>query len=143
MNRLNILAVLAAAMLLASCGDDSGDAGGSLPPPSEEMPSGVEDITTSFVNQLDGIATAVESVTDEDSARKAAQSIAQINKELDLLAEATADMSEMERSMAIMSKAQDLYKVQMRIAQGMQKLTANPELLQIVSDEIQATPDLE
>ena len=97
-----------------------------------------------YVSQMDRIASAMESVEDEASAKTAAEVIQSATKELDLLSKKFDSMSDTQKTAWAMTHAQKLQQVQMRIGLALQKISAqNPEQMQMLSQAMSDLPDVE
>ena len=158
-----------AAVILSACGDDSGgtipDFGRDvvdqeissetatgddvmqeslpdIPPPSVKPPETPLEAASGMLVQLDGIATAIENVTDETSAQTAVETIATINKELEALVTATEGMGQVQMMMAFASKTDEFMAVQDRMSTAMQKLQNDPALMQMIAAEIAKMPSV-
>ena len=138
MNKLTTL-FAALALTLAACGD-SGD---SASKGSSSDYSNKTEVVEGYISEISKIADALESVTDKDSAEKAAKQIAKINAELDTITTAAEDMNQITFATAMAGKASDFQAAQIRISTAMQKLSQDHELMMILSEEINKTPKLD
>lgn len=142
------------AMGLAACG------GSSEPEPEEidiSTPEGAMEMLESMTNGdanasgpmkvytdgMDDIADAISSVDNEASARRAAQTIAGVARDMEALQERFENMSDAEMTAMAMSNASAIASSGMRVATEMNRLqTQHPDLLQIISDEMDKIPDM-
>jgi len=104
--------------------------------------SGGGGVADDYVSAMNKIAAAVEAVNDEASARQAAEVIAVVNKDMEKTIAALQQMSDSEKALILSLRAEDLQKVQMRIASAIQKLASEPQYLRAISDEMQHMPSL-
>jgi len=96
-----------------------------------------------YVKGMERIATAMEGITDEASARGAAEVVAAVTKDLEKFSADVEAMSEAEQAALFAPHAKDIQAVQTRIAAAMGKLMGNPEWLQIVTDELGKIPNFQ
>lgn len=95
-------------------------------------------IANDYLQGMDKVATALDNVNDEASAKKAAEIMAEIGEEFDELAEELdgAGASRQRAMAAIMvSRATELAAVQQRLAGNMMRIqTQHPELMPVISN---------
>jgi len=100
-----------------------------------------ERIANAYLNGMNDVVTALESVTDEKSAEEAAKIMAKSGEMFDELAEEIdGDGANRERAlaMAMISRQQEFVAVQQRMMGAMMKIQAqNPELMVTISDGMQ------
>jgi len=98
-------------------------------------------IANAYLNGMNDVVTALESVSDEKSAEEAAKVMAKSGEMFDDLAkEIDGDGANRERAlaMAMMSRQQEFMAVQQRMMGAMMKIqTQNPELMVTISDGMQ------
>ena len=93
-----------------------------------------------YLEELNRLADALETVDDEASARQAAQTVAEINAEMETLQPQFEAMEENERAAMLRTHAAAFQEVQTRIAMAMEPLADRPDLLEIISEELENMP---
>ena len=102
------------------------------------------DVGQTFVTQLGHIADALESVKDEDSARAAAHQMDQANMALKNVTDRMNGMSDMEKAVMIQKHVAEIAQLEGRITMAIQNIVSNdPELMNIIGDEMRNMPQLE
>jgi len=135
--RISLAAIAITA--LAACG------GGNDSPATSnvtaEKADGPNDYIAVYEKQLIIIADAVESVTDEESARDAAAIIRDASAELDIVATKAENMSQMQQARFAMAFTTELADTQMRLVEAMSRLAAtDPEKMQMISEAMDDLP---
>lgn len=96
-------------------------------------------IASQMVSKMSALADTLETVTDENSARKAAKDIAVIGAELEALA-TKADNSDSMNKMSLMMQAnsQEFMNIQTKLASNMARIAlTDPKLLEIIGEEME------
>ncbi len=119
-----MIGVVSGMLALTGCGKKTG---GSNP-------------ADAYLSHLDGIAAAIETAKDEASARRAAETIADINRDMAAVTESLKSMSEQDKAAALTARMEEYQRVQMRISNAMQALAAQPQLMRIINDEMRNMP---
>lgn len=94
--------------------------------------------TANFVKVADAFST----VTDEASAKAAAQKLAPIFAEMETQSAALEKMTEAEQMQATMAAMPELLAAQMKISAAMQTWAAKPELMEILGKELDKIPEV-
>ncbi|GJL95526.1 MAG: hypothetical protein DHS20C05_19310 [Hyphococcus sp.] len=137
--RIILTALATTALALGGCSGEKASDSSSSSVSGKTKKSKVVDV---YVSQMDNIADALEEVTDEKSAKKAAQAITKASKELEALSETVEGMSDIEKGMMFASRSQDFVAVQTRLATSMQKIAAeNPEYIEMIQEEMEKMPE--
>ena len=155
--KLHVLAASAAAVsviALSGCGEKKEDPAAAAVDPND--PASVMEAMGAmkggeatgpmkdYVAGMNEIAAAIDSIDDEASAKRAAQDIAASIKDLEKLKERLEGKSEQEMQVMAMQNAGALMQSAAAMSAAMMKLqTEHPELLQVVSDEIDKIPNLD
>ena len=100
------------------------------------------DVMGRYVEALNDIAGAIETVNDEASAREAAHTIAGVNVELDELAEIVDAMDPATRAGMFQTRGMEFIQAQQRMSMALQGMMAHPEYFQIINDEMKKMPDI-
>jgi hypothetical protein len=95
--------------------------------------------TANFVK----VADTFSAVTDEASAKAAAEKLAPVLAEMEQQSAALEKMTEAEQMQAAMAAMPELLAAQMKISTAMQTWAAKPELMRIVSEELDKIPQVE
>lgn len=96
-----------------------------------------------YVDGMDDIAEAITKVNDESSARRAAQDIAKVARDMEDLQEQFENMSDQEKTAMAMANMGAITQSGSRVAAAMLTLQSeHPELVQIISDEMDKMPDM-
>ena len=122
----------------------------SIPAPAPTAPAtakragtaGVSGALAGYIAGLDGIAMALESTKDEESALTAAAIITTISTRMQGLAIEVDKLPESAREKTFAAARQELPHVQARIAAAMQALGTKPELLALVGDAMKNVPKI-
>jgi len=101
------------------------------------------EIGQAYLEQLNVIADALDTIDDEASARAAATEIGEANVEMEAIADSMQGLSDNEMLAMVQSIAPQLQEIQARIAATMQRLSANPEYFSIIGDELSNMPNLQ
>jgi hypothetical protein len=101
------------------------------------------EIGQAYIEQLNVIADALDTIDDEASAREAAVEIGAANMELEEIADSMQGLSDNEMLAMVQSIAPQLTEIQGRIATTMQRLSANPEYFSIIGDELSNMPNMQ
>ncbi|MEZ5998741.1 MAG: hypothetical protein R3B98_08620 [Hyphomonas sp.] len=142
MKRLITAAALASAILLTGCGQKAGEIEGKTGKDISAS-SSAEDLSEAYLNEFDRIATALESIHDEASAKAAAKEIQKSAEGLEAMQTALDSKQNDLKTMQVFAKSlPELSQIQQRITQEMTRLhSEDPELAKIVSDEINRLND--
>ena len=101
------------------------------------------DVGETYVNGMSQIADALESVTDEDSAKAAAHEIGQVTVRLQSVVDEINSMSEVEQALMVQKQAAKMVSVQNRISMALQKIVSkDPKLMNILGSELRSMPEL-
>lgn len=133
-----------AGILISACGNNP--APGSSNPETEtraDIETRIDalpdtKIAAAMISQMGSLADTLDTVKDEESARKAAKEIAKIGVELEALAK-KADGTNSAGKMSIMMQANsnEFMSIQARLATNMARIAmTDPKLLQIIGDEM-------
>ncbi len=96
-----------------------------------------------YTDGMDDIADAISRVDNEASARQAAHRIAEVAKDMEGLQAEFDSMSDAEKTAAAMANAQAITQSGTRVAAAMMTLqTQHPELMEIISEEMDKIPDM-
>ena len=95
--------------------------------------------TANFVK----VADAFSAVTDEASAKAAAERLAPVLAEMEQQSAALENMTEAEQMQAAMAAMPELLAAQMKISTAMQTWATKPELMEIISKELDKIPEIE
>lgn len=96
-----------------------------------------------YVQGMDDIAEAITKVDNEASARRAAQEIAKVARDMEDLQEQFENMSDQEKTAAAMANMGAITQSGSRVAAAMLTLQSqHPELVEIISDEMDKIPDM-
>ncbi len=96
-----------------------------------------------YVDGMDDIADAITSINSEADARRAAQKIADVARDMEGLQDQFERMSDQEKTAAAMANMGAITQSGTRVAAAMMTLqTEHPEWLQIISDEMDKIPDM-
>lgn len=146
------------ALVIAACGDGGGATSTPDASPSGSPEAGVGAIEAlgamqggaarpemkQFVQAVGRIGDAIATVTDEESARAAAATIAGINAEIEPITRVIEGWSESEKRAAAMAAAGDLVAAQQKIGMAAAQLSVNnPQLMEIVAEELNRMPALD
>ncbi len=125
-------ALLAGALAVSGCSKGEGVEGKDI-----TAKSSPKDVGTAYINEMTRIADALDTVTDEASARKAAAEIKVAADGLESMGEELeGDMDPIKAMQVFGGRYQELIEVQSRIAMSVTRLQQeNPELFEIISDE--------
>ncbi len=131
MKLLQIAVLLSCTLALAACGG-----GGGVAVTPEQK------IAKVYVSEMENMASAIEAVHDEASAKKAASAIRAASVKFEAMAEKyDGKLGGVAASAALSGHQSELMAVQSRIAMGMSKLAmSDPALLKIVSEEMNNMP---
>ncbi|MCA8899934.1 MAG: hypothetical protein KDA53_01650 [Hyphomonas sp.] len=133
-------ALLAGSLALAGCGKKSGVEGKT----GDEITakSSNDDIGEAYLNELGRIATALESIDDEASAKKAAKEINAASEGLNAMKEELGDLDGLRAVQIFGSRLSEMTRTQQRISVAMSDLYSNhPEYAELVGDEIDRLND--
>lgn len=133
-------ALLAAAVSLSGCGAEKG----AVDSQTITKSSSGSDMASAYVTEMNRVAHALENVTDEASARAAAEDITAAALGMKSLAEALegSGMKQMEAAAAMSRHGQEIAALQVRIMTRMNELQqSHPELAGIVSEEVDRLSD--
>ncbi|MEZ5945406.1 MAG: hypothetical protein R3C13_11290 [Hyphomonas sp.] len=135
--RLIASGALAGALLLSGCGKKAGEIEG-VSGKDISAKSSVDDLSEAYVNEFDRIATALESIHDEASAKAAAKDIKKSADGLEAMTEVLdGKQNDLIAMQAFARKLPELSATQQRISKEMSRLySENPELAELVGDEI-------
>jgi hypothetical protein len=95
--------------------------------------------TANFVKVADAFST----VTDEASAKAAAEKLAPIFAEMETQSAALEKMTEAEQMQAAMAAMPELLAAQVKISTAMQTWSTKPELMEILSKELEKIPEVD
>ena len=125
-------ALLAGALALTGCGKGENVEGKDI-----TGSSSAKDVGTAYINEMTRIADALETVNDEESARKAAATIKVAAEGLESMGtELEGDMDPMKAMQVFGGRYQELIEVQSRIATSMMRIqNDHPELVEVISAE--------
>ena len=125
-------ALLAGALALTGCGKGENVEGKDI-----TGSSSAKDVGTAYINEMTRIADALETVNDEESARKAAATIKVAAEGLESMGtELEGDMDPMKAMQVFGGRYQELIEVQSRIATSMMRIqNEHPELMEVISEE--------
>lgn len=133
-------ALMAASLALTGCGQKSevqGKTGEDITAKSSN-----EDIGEAYLNELDRIATALESIDDEASAKAAAKEINAATDGLEAMKEELGDLNGLRAVQIFGNRLSEMTQTQQRIAVAMSDLYTNhPEYAELVGDEIDRLND--
>ena len=135
-------------LALATCGEKKAPATATAPTtvpaittPATDTPAAAA--MKAYIADVTKISDAVATVKDEASARVAAATIAATNAELTSLIKQIDAMSDTDKASATMTNMQELVAAQQKIAIAMSNMAMNnPNLMQIVNDELGKMPEL-
>ncbi len=130
-----VMIMAASALALSACG---GENGGGIALTQEQK------IANTYISEMEGVASAIEAVHDEKSAKQAAATIQEMKTTFEAMSvKYEGKMDSAAGAMAFTAKQQELVAVQSRIGMSMSKLAmSNPALMKIISDEMQDMPDI-
>ena len=125
-------ALLACTLALTGCGKGEDVEGKDI-----TGSSSAKDVGTAYINEMTRIADALETVNDEESARKAAATIKVAAEGLESMGtELEGDMDPMKAMQVFGGRYQELIEVQSRIATSMMRIqNEHPELMEVISEE--------
>lgn len=147
-----IFVALVASLALAGCGDKEPKPQGDAITPQSDAPTKevkkstaappIQKLANSYFSEMDKMAEALESVTDQASAEKAAATIAQVNANLEkLIDEAKKESSELSLAALAISQQEKFVAVQTRVTSAMTTLALNnPALMAGLAEAISKTP---
>lgn len=137
-HRILSAVLLASACLLTGCGPKAGVEGKDI-----SSSSSASAIGAAYVNEMTRIADALDTVKDEDSARKAAVDIRKAADGLESMKDALGDDISGLRAMQIFgSNYQQLLTAQTRMMTSMIRIQSeNPELMNFIGDEMDRLND--
>ena len=127
---------LAAALLVTGCGKKDnieGKTGADI-----TSKSSAKDIGEAYINELTRVADALETVQDEESAKKAAKDLKPAIDGLNAMGEELDGKLDGMKAMQVFGgRYAELVKVQMRLGTEVVRIqTDHPELMDIVGDEL-------
>ena len=131
--QLSVVAAMALALFITSCGDKKGSAASA--------PDTPDSVTDELLVKMDELAEAIATAKDKESAEKAAETIGTISddfaaivKRLDALDEPSEEVKKQldEKMDKAMGKKQEKVKT------AMQSISSNQEAMMIVSNAMQA-----
>lgn len=97
-----------------------------------------------FAQAVGRIGDAIATVKDEESARAAAATISQINREIEPLTRVMEGWSENEKRAAAMAAAGDMVQAQQKMGIAAANLAmTRPELMEIIGQELDRIPTIE
>lgn len=126
---------LAAALALTGCGGPNQDIEGK----DITAKSSGTDMANAYVNEMHRVATALESIKDEASARKAAEEIRAAGASMETMAAALegSGITQVQAATALSRRGQEIAAAQTRIMTQMLSLQSeHPELATLVGEEI-------
>ena len=125
-------ALLTGALALTGCGKGENVEGKDI-----TGSSSAKDVGTAYINEMTRIADALETVNDEESARKAAATIKVAAEGLESMGtELEGGMDPMKAMQVFGGRYQELIEVQSRIATSMMRIqNEHPELMEVISEE--------
>lgn len=96
-----------------------------------------------YTDGMDRIADAIADVDNEASARRAAQRIADVVRDMEGLQDRFDNMSDQEKTAAAIANASAITQSGTRVAAAMMTLqTQHPDLMQVIQEEMDKIPDL-
>ncbi|MEO1192663.1 MAG: hypothetical protein AAFY02_12950 [Pseudomonadota bacterium] len=149
---LSVLA-LGALLALSACGDsdetaESSDSGSTQDVATETTdtaaaPLSAKQAADEIVAELNTIATQLESVTSEETAKAAAVVIDKSQAALDEISKTFSELSDVSKATAIAAVAGELGQIQQRIGAAMVQIQKdNPQLFETLSKTINELPSL-
>lgn len=137
-HRILSAALLAGALTFTGCGPKAGVEGKDI-----TSRSSASEIGKAYVNEMTRIADALDTVKDEDSARKAAVEIRKAADGLETMKDALGDDISGLRAMQIFgSHYQELVTAQTRMMTSMIRIQSeNPELMNYIGEEMDRLND--
>lgn len=144
MMKQTTLLLVGATLALSGCGNKSDTEVKTKPSIKKSMAiTPAQKTTKAYITEMDKIATALETVTDKKSAKKAAAQIREINVEMDALSKKyNRQGTQIGMASVMMSHQQEFMAIQSRMSAVMLKLSANPALMETISDAMSETPNL-
>ncbi len=96
-------------------------------------------VANSYLKLMDSMATALEDVTDEESAQKAAEEIRKVTEKMSALHKKYGDdLGEKKMAEITFSRKEEFTAVQQRVMKQMMRIgSTNPALMQTISDEME------
>ncbi|MEM8800723.1 MAG: hypothetical protein AAGF15_11665 [Pseudomonadota bacterium] len=140
MSKTLIVALVAGGLVVSACGSEEGGTDAA----DISAKSSSSEIGTAYISELSQIADALESIETEADAERVAGAIQsatvklnQMNKTLE------GEMSAIKMMQLMRTNGQQFIQVQQRISSAMTNLAqTNPELLQIISREMDNLPEI-
>jgi hypothetical protein len=121
-----VAAVLMTVLVAAGCGKSAGDKA------AEAYLAGMNDV-----------ATAIEKVEDEAGARKAAEVIGRVSKDMEKVSKDLEGLSEAEKNATEEKYGEDFAAAQKRIQSAMMKMITRPDLMTIIASEMEDMPRIQ
>jgi len=151
----HLLAASAAALTVAACGNSEKDAEMSSDPYGALTEAGenakdvkikdkpglskTQRFANTYINEMDDFVSALEKVTDQKSAEKAAAAARHMSAEIEAMSEEFGDGVAMEQRMAIAmaSRQQEMVAIQQRMTSQIMRIQMeNPELMKMITQEM-------
>ena len=142
MNKFAIILAASAMISLPACGNGSGKTEITNPEDVKiEQKIALtkeQKLANTYLGNMDKLADALDNVTDEASAAKAAEAIQTLGDEMDAMkAEYGDDFGEKQMAMIVMTRQQEFMAVSQRVTGNMMRIAqTNPALLQSISKEM-------
>jgi len=138
------LLLVGATLALSGCGGKSDTTVKAKPSIKKSIAvTPAQKAAKAYLTKMDKMATALESVTDEKSAKKAAAQIREINVEMDALSKKYSDQgTQIGMASVMMNNQQEFMAIQSRMSAVMMNLAAQPALMETISDAMSETPTL-
>lgn len=139
MSKLIFSAVAATALALGGCGGSSEK--------SEDVKitekSSAKDVVKLYLAEMGAIVETLEGVNSEETAKDAAKELAEAAQKLEYAIETLDRKNAKIGPMLIASNVRELTEVQIRLSTQLQRIaTENPELFEIISEEIEKMPKI-